>query len=298
MSVSMSTTTTDLINNIKLRGSFPTANDLFSNASFLSILNDEMMNQVTPLIMKVNEEYFLTYKDITFVSGQNAYRIPKRAVGSMLRDAELIDSSGNISHFPKIFEEQLYNTTQGDFGYYLKANQIILSQTPTSSSFTLRLPYIRRPSKLVLPTSCAQITAISGTTITVSSLPSTMAVNTSIDFVQGDSPYDLLQMDTAIASVSGTTLTFASVPADLAINDYISIAGEACVPQIPEELIPFLVQSALVICLASKKDNSVDLEVKKLEQMKTTLVDLLSPRVKNNSVKIKANSLLNYFRGF
>ena len=292
------TTTADLISNIKLRGSLPTADDLFSNANFLSIPNDEMMNQVTPLLSKVNEEYFLTYQDTAVTTGLNTYRIPKRSIGSMLRDVQLIDGSGNVTSLPRLFEEDKYSTTQGDLGYYLKSNQVILSPTPTNSNYTLRLAYIRRPSKFVLTTACAQITAISGTTITVASLPSTMTTNTSIDFVQGSSPYDLLQMDTAIATASGTTLTFASVPTDLAVNDYISLAGEACVPMIPEELIPFLVQSALVICLASKKDNSVELEVKKLEQMKASLINMLTPRVKDNSVKIKSNSLLNHFRGF
>jgi hypothetical protein len=292
------TTTTDLINNIKLRGSFPTANDLFSNADYLSILNDEVMNQVTPLLSKVNEEYFLAYQDMTAFSGLNAYRIPKRSIGSMLREVQLIDGSGNVSSLQRLFEEDKYSTSQGLLGYYLKSNQVILSPTPISSNYTLRFVYIRRPSKFVLPSACAQIIAISGNTITVSALPSTMTNNTLVDFVQGSSPYDLLQVDTAIASVSGTTLTFSSVPADLAVNDYISLAGEACVPMIPDELIPFLVQSALVICLASKKDNSVELEVKKLEEMKKTLIDLLTPRVKDNSVKIKSSALLNHFRGY
>lgn len=292
-------TTTDLISNIKLRGSFPTANDLFSNSDYLNILNDELMNQITPLLTKLNGEFFLTYQDTTITSGLESYRIPKRAIGSMLRDVQIINSSGNVFSLPRLFEEDKYSTTQGQIGYYIKSNQIILSPTPANSTDTLRLAYFRRPSKFVLPTACAQISSIAGTTIVVSSLPSTMTTSTSIDFIQGASPYDLLQMDTAIASVTGTTLTFSSVPTDLAVGDYICLAGEACIPMIPEELIPMLTQAALCVCLSSKKDKSVELELQKLEQIKVSITNLLAPRVKSNDIKIKSrNSLLNTFRGY
>lgn len=297
----MGQTSTDLISNIKLRGSFPTANDLFSNADYLNILNDEMMNQVVPIITKLNEEFFLTYKDYPLIVGTTTYRIPKRAVGSMLRDVQLISSSGSVTSLSRLFEEDKYSTTQGQLGYYIKGNQIVLSPTPTDSNYTLRLAYFRRPSKFVLPSACGAITSIDTALnqVVVSATPSTMTTGTLIDFVQGDSPYDLLEMDSAITSVAGTTITFSSLPDDLAIGDYISLAGECCLPMIPEEMIPLLVQSGLCVCLASKKDKSVELELQKLEQMKQTIIGLLSPRVKSNDIKIKSrNSLLNSFRGY
>lgn len=295
----MAQTTADLIANIKLRGSFPTANDLFSSSEYLSILNDEMMNQVTPLITQLNEEFYLTYQDTAVSSGVDAYRIPKRAIGSMLRDVQLISSAGNVASLPRLFEEDKYSTTQGAVGYYIKGNQIILSPMPTASTDTLRLAYFRRPSKFVTTAACAQVTIVAGNTITVASVPSTMTTNTSIDFVQGSSPYDLLQMDTSIIGVSGTTLTFDSVPTDLAVGDYICLAGETCSPMIPEEMIPFLVQAALCICLSSKKDKSVELELQKLQQSKQALISMMSPRVKSNDVKIRSkNSLINSIRGY
>lgn len=294
-------TTTDLISNIKLRGSFPTADDLFSNTDYLNILNDEMMNQVVPIVTKLNEEYFLAYQDTAITIGQSAYRIPKRAVGSMLRDVQIISSSGNVTSLSRLFEEDRYSLTQGQNGYYIKGNQIIISPSPTSTGDTLRLAYFRRPSKFVLPTACGVITSIDTVLnqVIVSALPTTMTTGTLIDFVQGSSPYDLLQMDSAIVSAAGTTITFVSLPTELAVGDYISLAGECCLPMIPEEMIPLLVQSALCICLSSKKDKSVELELQKMEQMKKTIIGMLSPRVKSNDIKIKTrNSLLNTFRGY
>lgn len=288
-------TTSDLINNIKIRGSFPTANDLFSNSDYLSILSDEMINQVTPILTKINQEYFLTYLDIQTSANKSEYRFPRRAIGSILRNVQVIDSGNNITELPRLFEEDNYSTVQGNSGYYIKGNVIILSPTPTNSSSTLRLAYFRRPSKFVLPTACAKIQSIDtlNNQMVVTSLPSTMSNGVLVDFVQGDSPYDILQTDMAIVNASGTTLQFTSISEDLLINDYVCLAGESCVPMVPEELVPFLVQAALCVCLSSKKDKSVELELQKLEQMKETIINLLSPRVKSSDVKIQAvNGLL------
>lgn len=284
----MGQTTTDLINNIKLQGSFPTSNSLFSNANFLSILNMEMSKEVVPLLNKINEEYFLANKNQSITSGKNMYRIPTRAVGSALRDVQLLGNNNAITPLNRLYEEDRTTLSSNPIGYFLKGNQVELSPMPTSSSDTLRLLYFRRPSKFVLPSACAQILSIDTNLnqVVVSALPSTMTTNTQVDFVQANSPYDILDMDSAITSVSGTTLTFSSLPDDLAVGDYICLAGESCVPGIPEELIPILVQAALCTALSSKKDKSVELELQKLNQMKDSILSMLTPRVKSSDKKI------------
>ena len=295
----MGQTTLDLIKNIKLRGSMPSANDLFSDSDYLRILNDEMVVTIVPLLNKVNEEYFLSYEDKSISSGVSHYRIPKRAIGSSLRDVQLIEANGNVISLPRLFEEDKTTLNNNQTGYFLKGNQVVLSPTPTSDTQILRLAYFRRPSQFVLPASTCQIASIDTNLnqVIVGSVPSTFTTNILVDFVQGSSPYDILDMDQVIVGVSGTTLTFSTIPQDLAVGDYISLASEACVPMIPEELVPTLVQSALCVCLSSKKDKSVEFEMQRLEQMKSSLLKMLSPRTKSNDIKIRNPiSLLNYHR--
>lgn len=295
----MSTTTTDLISEIKILGSFPATNDLFSNSDYLSILNREMLSVVIPVLNTVNQEYFITYQDTVVTSGTDTYRIPKRAIGGTLRDVQLIDTAGNVQNLKRLFEEDKTSTSSGLNGYYLKGNNIILSPTPTNSSDTLRQVYFRRPSKLVATSSCAVITAIDtvNNQVTVSATPTSMTTGTSIDFVQGESPYDLLNTSVSISGVSGTTISFTSLPTELAVGDYLCPAGESCLPMVPDELVPMLVQAALCVCLSSKKDKSVELELQKLEQMKQSIISMLVPRVKSDDVKVfNRNSILNYFR--
>jgi len=285
----MGKTTTTMIADIKLIGSFPTTDSLFSNANYLSILTREQLTTVVPLLNKVNEEYFITEKDYAVTANQISYRIPARAVGSQLRDVQLVSSSGDVTGLVRLFEDNRESSNEGQQGYYIKGNSVLLSPTPTTTTGdTLRLIYMRRPSTFVLPSACGEITSINTGTnqVVVSALPSTMTTSTSIDFIQGNSPYDLLSMDTSISSVSGTTVNFSALPTDLAVGDYICLSGQTCVPMIPEELVDVLIQAALCTCLSSKKDKSVELELQKLEQLKNSFIEMLSPRVKSDDKKI------------
>ena len=78
-------TTLKLISNIKLKGSFPSSDELFSNDDYLSVLDEEMLSRAVPLLNKANEEFFLTYKDYTIQANKVDYRIPSRASASILR---------------------------------------------------------------------------------------------------------------------------------------------------------------------------------------------------------------------
>lgn len=273
----------------------PSSDSLFSTANFLSLLNLEMSKEIVPLLGRVNEEYFLCDKSISVEAGRKLYRMPARAIGSALRDVQLLDANGSITPLSRLFEEDRNSLSNNANGYFLKGNQVELSPIPTSNTGSLRLLYFRRPSKFVLPVACAQIVSIDNSLnhVVVSSVPSTMTTGTLIDFSQANSPYDILDMDFAIISISGTTLEFSSLPSDLLVGDYISLAGETCVPGIPEELVSILVQAALCSALSSKKDKSVEFEMQKLQVMKESALNMISPRVKSDDKKIiNSNSFL------
>jgi hypothetical protein len=113
--------------------------------------------------------------------------------------------------------------------------------------------------------------------------------------VQNSNPYDLLGMDYALTSVSGTTLGFSSLPTDLAVGDWICLSTEAPVPMIPDEMHPVLVQSALCKTLSSKKDKQYKDELETLMRVKEDAINMLDPRVQDNSNKVRTGKLLGYF---
>lgn len=283
---------TELISALKIHGSWPTSDDLFSDSDFLSLFNHQMRVEIIPMMLKLNEEYFVHYKDFTISAGET-YRIPKRAIGSKIRDLKYIDASGNESDLTRLFEEDRAGNPSG---YYIQRNSIELTDDFTTG--TLRMKYFIRPSALVATTACAQIATINtGTnTVTVTSAPSTLSNGTLIDFVQNENPYDLLSLDQAISTVTGTTITFASLPDDLAVGDWICLPNQSPVPiLIPDEMQSVLIQSALVKTLSSKKDKQYKDELDTLMRVKEDAINMLDPRVENASNKVRTGKLLGYF---
>jgi len=282
---------TELINALKIKGSFPTSDDLFSNDDFLVLFNMQMKVEILPIMLKLNEEYFLQYKDFTISQGAK-YRIPSRAIGTNIRDLKKVDSSGNYTDINRLFEE---DRSSGKSGFYMNRNSVELTNDFISD--TLRMTYFARPNKLVLTTSCAQITSIDTVlnTVVVSSAPATMSTGVLVDFIQNNNPFDLLSFDQSLVSVSGTTLEVAALPSGLEVGDWVCIANESPVPLVPEELHPVLVQSALVTTLSSKKDKALEYENKKLTEQIEAVLTMLDPRVQNNSTKMRSGKMLDYF---
>lgn len=282
--------TNDLISALKICGSFPTSNDLFSSSDFLTLLNMQLQSEITPMMLRLNEEFFLQTKDYTISQG-SSYRIPRRAIGAKLRDLSMVDNAGNVTPISRLFEE---DRPYAYSGYYMLRNSVELSTDFTSN--TLRMKIFGRPSTLVLPTACGQVLSIDTgmNQVIVSSAPSTFAQDVIVDFVQNNNPFDLLGMDYSISSVSGTTLTFSSLPDDLEEGDWICLATESPVPMVPEEVHPVLVQSALCRTLSSKKDKVYEQELETLMRMKDDAISMLDPRVKNNSVKFRTGRLLGF----
>lgn len=282
---------TELINALKIKGSFPTSDDLFSNDDFLVLFNMQMKVEILPIMLKLNEEYFLQYKDFTISQGAK-YRIPSRAIGTNIRDLKKVDLSGNYTDINRLFEE---DRSSGKSGFYMNRNSVELTNDFISD--TLRMTYFARPNKLVLTTSCAQITSIDTVlnTVVVSSAPATMSTGVLVDFIQNNNPFDLLSFDQSLVSVSGTTLEVAALPSGLEVGDWVCIANESPVPLVPEELHPVLVQSALVTTLSSKKDKALEYENKKLTEQIEAVLTMLDPRVQNNSTKMRSGKMLDYF---
>lgn len=283
--------TSELQSALKIHGSWPTSDDLFSESDFLSLFNHQLLIEILPMMLQLNEEFFLMTQDFTITQGSK-YRVPRRATGAMFRSLHYVDGSGNHSQITRLYEEDRHLNASG---YFLQRNQVELTNDYTSG--TLRMKFFARPSKLVPVDECAQITAIdTGTnTVTFASVPAAMVAGELCDFVQNNNPYDLLDYDEEIVSATSTTLVFASLPDELAVGDWVTLSCESCVPMVPEELHPVLIQSALVKTLSSKKDKQYDKELETLMRAKEDAINMLDPRVRDNSNKVRTGKLLGYF---
>lgn len=288
----MAYTTTELIADIKLRAFLPTSQATFTAADVLLLADAEMQTTVLPLIQSLRSEYYVTYKDYSITANQANYDIPVRAVGMTIRDVQYIFASGDVKSLPQMDVEQILTTVAGEpSAFYLRQNQIYLFPTPSSTVDTLRVYYHLRPGQLVATTGAGLISSIStgANTATVASIPSAWTSAFTYDLIRQDGASEPLAIDQAVTTVAATTLTFTStMPTSLRVSDYIALAGQSPIPQMPAELRPVLAQAVAVRMMESMMLPGVDFARSSLDREVKTATSLLTSRVQGESKKIRA----------
>lgn len=290
----MAQTWTELLDDLKVRGMIPTSQSTFTEARLLNIANATMRSKMLPLIDKVQEGYY-SYDVDTALNATGQYNIHTRAVGGKLLDASLINGNDRLQ-LTRYFEEDLeeIDTPPGNYGFYLKRSQIILVPRVPSGWTSLRQTFLLRPPQIIATTSGAQISAINTGTgvVTCSSVPSSWTTSNLFDMVQAEAHFDTLAIDLPISAITtGTsgTLTFAaaSLPSRLAVGDWIGLAGQSPVVQMPVELFPLLAQECANVTLRGQTDlTAYNLGVEEAKRLKEEILSLITPRVQNEGKKI------------
>jgi len=285
-------TSDDLVASIKVRARVPTSQSTFTEARIRKLCDEEIQIGLLPKILAARENYFLRSYTTNVVSGTSEYRIPNRAIGVKLKAVMYEDSSGAIGPLSQIaYEDRGYYVNSNPTApvYYIQNNSVILTPTPTTTSqYTLHLPYFCRPSTLVAVSACGLITAINMTTkvVTVSATPSTITSSTLVDLVKADGGFESAAIDQTV-TVSGTSITFTSLPSSLAVGDYVTLAGESCIPQIPGELHTLLSLRVTVTILESLGFvNEMKAAQAKLIEAEAAASSLLAPRSDGNPKKL------------
>jgi hypothetical protein len=149
-------TSTDLIESVKRRISFPLSQNTFTEEDILHFANEEIANNLVPQILSYHEEFFVAYDLVTLVSTQTKYPIPKRAIGQRLRNMFYSDTGGNLFEMTRVdsddkgFFQRNIGTDQTIHKFYLENDKVVL--TPLSlvgTAGALRMEYFMRPNQLV-----------------------------------------------------------------------------------------------------------------------------------------------------
>ena len=287
----MDYTTVGLLASIRRRASIPTtATTGGANADLLAYANEEIRLRLCAQILSVREEHLVRSSDVTLTSAPS-YRIPHRALGGKLRRVSLVDANGNEVELPRLEPERLedFTSTGQLFGYYLRSAYVVLVPSASSTFTTLRLSYHCRPNELVA-SGFGIISAINTTTgvLTVDSSTG-ITTSTPVDLVKATSPFESMSIDltpTAVADGTHVTILAASLPSDLAVNDYVCLAQQSPVPQLPAEYHPILAQRSAVKYLEAQGAEELATAQGVLEQMEASVLDLITPRVDAGCQKI------------
>lgn len=291
----MAFTTTELLRSIKVKGQIPTSQNTFSATDMLGLADDEIRQGLVPLIMGVRESYFQTYEDVTVEDGTDRYAIPERAIGEKLKEVQLIDAQGNVTDLRLVPVETLdqFGTTGMPIGFYFEGSDVVLVPSPVgASAYSLRMHYYRRPNSLVAVTAVGTITDIDTVTkeVTISSTPSTFTTARSYDLIKAKPGFKTLAQDQEISAVGSNILTFSeSLPDGLAVGDFVALATESPVPQIPADFHPVLaLRVATTILRSLGHDKEADSKQKELNKIEEAVLALISPRVDGEPKIIKS----------
>lgn len=273
-------TTVGLIANMKRRGFLP-AGSALKTSDLLNVLSEQLRNYIPAFLKKLREEYIIATLSVT-VTGP-VIPMPARAVGAALRWLKWRHSDGSLLPIVRIEPERAGNyATSGSCpqAYYFEGNNAVL--LPPVSSGTLVLGFQQRPGQLVLPTDCAKLTALEDAfTWDVASKPNSIVAGVLCDIVsaQSGTNFKLLAMDLVVDSVTPTTIAFTTqLPTDIQPGDFVCLASETCIPQLPLEVHDLIAQSAayqVASDTGSSRLAAITDALTKLEQQLTTL---LTPR--------------------
>lgn len=295
-------TTTALLSNIRRRGSVPNSSAAgAADSDLLAIATDCLTGPLAALIRSAKEDFFAATYSASTVADTASYPISPRAQALGLQEVELVDSAGEVSDLERISRAQrsLYDTsTSRPTAFYFEDGKIVLTPTP-DGVYTLRLPYFRRPSALVATSACAVITAISSGTkvLTLSAtIPSTFTTTATYDLVSAKSGFEPRGIDLAVSAASGTSMTFsATLPTDLVVGDYVCLAQESCVAQVPWEFHQVLAQMAAIEWLDGPGRNPGRAQAarQKLEPLKAEVLSLALPRVEGEPEVVAQTAFFN-----
>jgi hypothetical protein len=281
--MSNSYTTADIIDKVVLKAHIPLANNTFNEDDILSLGNDELQTSLLSQITSVREGYYLTFVDLD-INQTGLYPVPSDAIAESITFLQLVNGTSVIPVNRTEFSEQLATNAPSTttYGFYILGNDILVQPTPSFAG-VVRMYYTRRPDVLVQTSDCGQISTIVGTALTVTSVPTSLTVGSIVNIQKAQPNFDTLETDAVITDITGDVITLDAVADTVSVGDFICLEGQTCVPQIPVEFRPLLVQRIVVKMYEIQGySEKIGVAQKKLDDMEKALFGLISPRVQQS----------------
>lgn len=304
-------TTSSLLKSIKRRTMAPDNQNTFTDQDYIDLLNEEMMIGLIPSILQAKEEYLIFKQLVPLVSNKSKYPIPERALANKAREICYRDSTnpitGNEFEMTRIAIDDRYSglgsgaTDSSNVRrfYMLGGDVVIHPGVGASAVGALAFYYYLRPNSLVKDSQVATITGIDRTlgTITLGTVPVGYVDATSYDFTKAKSPHNIIDIDITITAINVSTRTItlnpASIHVELEVGDYMPLAGQTMVPNVPTELHMVLAQRVAQRVMEALGDTEglTNASAKVLE-METKMSTMMTSRVEGAPRKVVNRSTM------
>jgi len=294
-----------LIESIKRSITIPSYQARFQDQDLIDLANEEQESTIVPMITSLQENFFLTYEDVSVAASTQSVQIPYRAAGRSVVAIYSKKDDGSLIPLTKyeVTDMHLWNTgdAASPYGFYIMGDCINLVPVP-SKAVVIRFIYPAYPSTLVLDRSNTILSvtnAVGGSYVTATAtIVNTISIGDTVDITQYRPGYKIVYKDALVSNISNNLLYLngyndVTPLTGIVANDGVSLSNETCIVQLPNEATQCLIHAvAIRVLQAMKIDSPETMEVymRKVEACKRAL----SPRVDGSPSKIiNRNGLLN-----
>jgi hypothetical protein len=301
----------------------------YTDTILLNELNDSLMATFSRMVVAARAGYWLKSIDNTVTSPQPKIPLPGRAISGALEGLQIgVGASPffmTMAEIPNAHSDP-WEAPSNQLGrptkFVMRGDQAVLLPNPDSGVYTIRMWYYLRPSRLVQQQSSTlnsgvirgNVTAVNtgARTITVGVVPfdqeavaagvitpsAITSANQKIDVVHPFGWHELALVG-ATQTLAGSVFTVGGTAdmSEIQVGDYVRAAEQTDWPCIPDEFHRAVADVATVKILAERnmadkaKDfaQSVSADIQRFQ-------DLLLPRVKAESIRIRAPRIGGWFR--
>lgn len=294
-----------LIASVRKRTMVPDDTSIFTDQDILDVIDEEIDAEVLEKLIVLHGENLTIHKDFP-KNDDGSYAIPYRAVGNKLRDVSLLrgDSLYELSQVSMgELPDYSYISNGSNFvdNFYVQNNKIKLIQN-TRSYDSIRMYFHLRPNTLTKLEEAGIISAIvvdenAGTvTFSLSQVGKNFAANLDYDIIGKRSPnkihgYDLLPISVTTGTSGNIVFNKTDIDpflSDITTGDYVTLAEQTPVPNMPTEMHPIIAQAAAINILESLSDTEALTNAqKRMMKMTSAIQTLIDDRVELAPKKIK-----------
>lgn len=286
--------TDDFLVRVREEAQLPDAGD-FDDARLLRLGDKAMRSIIEDRVKSQRGEHWVRYLDTAMptTSSQSlapiAFDIPRRALGRMLRSVSMINASGGPIPLSEVDPTMVGTAWIPPGTFRFRADKLDVAPAPGA---TLRLGYLRQPSRLVTVASCAAIaSSASPLALLLQAAWTTQPPMKALcDIILGDAPFESLYDDLLVNGITSTAVTLASTsPIDSSLIPDASLSGQmaamlcrrdtTCFPPIPTELFPALVSWVVARVLEALGDRTgMAVASEDYKRLASAGQDIISPR--------------------
>jgi hypothetical protein len=296
-----------LIDSVRKRTMTPDDTTIYTDQDILDIVNEELDVEVLENLLALHEEHLTTHIDVPR-NADGVYEIPYRAIGNKLRDVSLKSGSEVVYELTQVSLGELpdysYSVDSNAYldKFYVESNKIKLLQ-PNRNYDSIRFYFYIRPSVLTKVEQAGIISSIvkdenaDEITISMSSLGRNFSANCCYDIVGKRTPnkikaWDLDPIQYVTTGTTGyvkfTLSELGDDVDDIIVGDYVTIAEQSPVPNIPTEMHPVLAQAGAIQLLEALGDTEgLTNAQRRLDKMTKAVQSLVDDRVELAPKKIK-----------